>query len=300
MLQLISILVAIILGYLIKQVPLSAKMLSRTLLVCVMFILFIMGYEFGSYADDLYAQFMLIGKIVIVFTVLLFGLNFLAVYFFIKPGLFKSIAHNNSKYPNYIHFTLESSKYVLFVFLGILLGHLLGIKLTIINPLISSILFIVLFIIGRQLRLQNIALKHIFLNKTGIKISFLIVISSLIGGIISAWILKLPVRSGLMLSSSFGWYSLSGILNTNLLDQNFGTAAFFIDFLRELIAILLLPSVGRLFPAAAVGYCGATAMDFSLPIIKANLGEQAVPVAISSGMILSILVPILLPLLAKI
>jgi len=264
-----------------------------------MFILMIMGYEFGSYADDLYIQFMQIGKIVILFTILLFAFNFLAISLFIKHTLYKTKSDNTGKYPNYIRFILESSKYLFFVLLGIALGHLLQIKLTIINPLISSILFIVLFIIGRQLRIQNIALKHIFLNRIGIKISLLIVVSSLISGGIGAWVLKLPLRNGLMLSSGFGWYSLSGILDTRLLDHNFGTAAFFIDFLRELIAIILLPSLGRLFPAAAVAYCGATALDFSLPIIKENLDEQIVPVAISSGMILSILVPILLPLLSK-
>jgi uncharacterized membrane protein YbjE (DUF340 family) len=258
-----------------------------------------MGYEFGSYTDDLYIQFIHIGKIFITFTFILFIFNFLAISLFIKNSFYKPKPSNAKRYPNYTVFIQESSKYILLVLLGIGLGRLLRIKLTIINPLISSILFIVLFIIGRQLRLQNIALKHIFLNKTGLKISTLIIISSLAGGAVGAWILNLPLQNGLILSCGFGWYSLSGILDTRLIDQNFGTAAFFIDFLRELIAIILLPSIGRLFPTAIVGYCGATAMDFSLPIIKENLGEQIVPIAISSGMILSIIVPVLLPLLAK-
>lgn len=288
---------ALVLGYTIKQIPLSANILNKTLLASIMLILIIMGYSFGSYTNDLYSQFLLVGKIVIIFTILLFIFNFFAVSLFIKPGLYR--IKSNSTYSNYCQLILESSKYLIFVFSGIILGHIIHLKLTIINPLISSILFIVLFIIGRQLRLQNMSLRHILLNKTGVIVSILIVISSLISGIIGAWILKLPLRNGLMLSASFGWYSLSGILNTSLLDQTFGTAAFFIDFLRELIAIILLPLIGRLSPAASVGYCGSTAMDFSLPIIKEILDEQIVPVAISSGMILSTLVPFLLPLLAK-
>lgn len=300
MLQLISILVALILGYSIKKFPITNAVLDKILLASVTFILVIMGYEFGSYTSDLYAQFMHIGKMIITFTILLLVCNLFGLYLFIKPSLYKIEQSNEHTHPNYIRFILESSKYLFFVFFGIILGHWLQIKLTAINSFIGCILFIILFIIGHQLRLQNIALKHIFLNKTGIKISILVVSSSLVSGIIGAWVLNLPIRNGLILSGSFGWYSLSGILVTHLVDQNFGTTAFFIDFLRELIAIILLPSIGRLFPLGAVGYCGATAMDFSLPVIKDNLGEQIVPIAISSGMILSITAPILLPLLAKV
>ena len=46
---------------------------------------------------------------------------------------------------------------------------------------------------------------------------------------------------------------------------------FLIDFSRELIAIALLPNVGRFILVSMIGYRGGTAMDFSLPIIKQNL-----------------------------
>ena len=40
-------------------------------------------------------------------------------------------------------------------------------------------------------------------------------------------------------------------------------------------------------------------MDFTLPIIKQNLDERCVLLAISSGMLLSLAVPILIPLWAR-
>ncbi|TXJ03121.1 MAG: DUF340 domain-containing protein, partial [Neisseriales bacterium] len=75
--------------------------------------------------------------------------------------------------------------------------------------------------------------------------------------------------------------------------------SFFIDFIREIIAIILIPSLGQRYPATFVAYSGATAMDFSLPIIKQNLHEDCILLAISSGMLLSVAVPILITLFAK-
>lgn len=44
----------------------------------------------------------------------------------------------------------------------------------------------------------------------------------------------------------------------------------------------------------AIGYGGATALDFTLPVIQKSGGIQVVPVAIVSGFILSLLGPILI------
>ena len=45
---------------------------------------------------------------------------------------------------------------------------------------------------------------------------------------------------------------------------------------------------------AAIGYGGATALDFTLPVIQKSGGIQVVPVAIVSGFIMSLLGPILI------
>ena len=73
-----------------------------------------------------------------------------------------------------------------------------------------------------------------------------------------------------------------------------GTTVFFIDFFREILAIILIPFLGRLHKESAVGYAAATSADFTLPILKVNLGSTIVPIAISSGLFLTVLTPILL------
>jgi uncharacterized membrane protein YbjE (DUF340 family) len=76
--------------------------------------------------------------------------------------------------------------------------------------------------------------------------------------------------------------------------QPVGTASFFIDLLREIIAIVLIPYFGRNNPIPFIAYSGATALDFTLPVIQINCGDDFLPIAITSGIILTILVPILM------
>ena len=100
--------------------------------------------------------------------------------------------------------------------------------------------------------------------------------------------------SALAMASGFGWYSLSGILLTESFGPVIGSAAFFNDLARELIAIMLIPGLIRRSRSTALGLCGATSMDFTLPVLQRTGGLDMVPAAIVHGFILSLLVPILI------
>ncbi len=189
---------------------------------------------------------------------------------------------------------LESAKLVLVVFAGLLIGLLLPFSLDRIDNLSEIILFTLLFFIGIQLGNSGISIKQILLNKKGIIIAGVILISSLIGGLISAWILGIPYHYGLAMASGFGWYSLSGILIGDALGPVYGGASFLIELSRELVAIIVIPLFIARYPLTVIGYAGATALDFTLPIIQTSGGVKFVPIAIVSGFILSFLVPILM------
>jgi uncharacterized membrane protein YbjE (DUF340 family) len=297
--QLLTLLGALLIGYSVRKLPLKAQLLNQTLFLIVILILFVMGYEFGSSTSDLWGQLALIGKNVLVFGGLLFGFNlFSANLILAKENRSLRVSNQTCKQANYWQFAQESGKYVLIIALGVTTGLIFKQPLSALAQIINLLLFILLFVIGHQMRVGGVALKDAIFNKTGIKLAATIIVSSLVAGIVAALILNIPLRQGLMLSSGFGWYTLSSILDSQLINQEFGTTAFFIDFSRELVAIIFLPSLGRYFPVSLVGYCGGTAMDFSLPIIKQNLHAQCVILAISSGMILSLAVPILIPLFA--
>ncbi|MBB3189500.1 uncharacterized membrane protein YbjE (DUF340 family) [Halomonas cerina] len=70
-----------------------------------------------------------------------------------------------------------------------------------------------------------------------------------------------------------------------------GGIAFLNDLTRELVAFVLIPLVIRRHAALAIGYGGATAMDFTLPVIQQHGGVACVPIAVVSGFLLSLLSP---------
>ena len=138
------------------------------------------------------------------------------------------------------------------------------------------------------------SLKQIVLNRRGMIVATVVVASSLAGGAINSLLLGLPLKAGLAMASGFGWYSLSGILTTESFGPVIGSATFFNDLARELIAIMVIPGLIRRSRSAALGLCGATSMDFTLPVLQRSGGVEIVPAAIVHGFILSLLVPVLL------
>ncbi|UXI00290.1 lysine exporter LysO family protein [Photobacterium sp. TY1-4] len=189
---------------------------------------------------------------------------------------------------------MESVKLIFVVAGGLLVGLLSGIELGWVDQASEIILLLLLFLIGIQLRNSGMTLRQILLNKKGITIALVIVATSLPGGVIAAAILGIPLTHGLAMASGFGWYSLAGILMGDGLGPIFGGAAFLNELLRELVALTLIPVVIGRYPSTAIGYAGATAMDFTLPVIQNCGGIRCVPVAIVSGFILSLLVPFLM------
>ncbi|RAH38692.1 lysine exporter LysO family protein [Halomonas sp. SL1] len=153
------------------------------------------------------------------------------------------------------------------------------------------VLYALLALIGCQLRNSGMPLRQILLNRHGLAIAVTLAASSLIGGLAAAPLLELRWNEGLAMAAGFGWYSLSGILVGDELGPLLGGVAFFNDLGRELLAFVLIPLVIGRHPALAIGYGGATSMDFTLPVIQQHGGVRCVPVAVVSGFILSLLSP---------
>lgn len=159
------------------------------------------------------------------------------------------------------------------------------------ETLAEWVLYILLALIGCQLRNSGMPLRQILLNHHGLAIALTLAVTSLAGGLIAAPLLGLRWNEGLAMAAGFGWYSLSGILVGDALGPALGAVAFFNDLTRELVAFVLIPLVIRRHAALAIGYGGATSMDFTLPVIQQHGGVGCVPVAVVSGFLLSLLSP---------
>lgn len=176
--------------------------------------------------------------------------------------------------------------------LGLVLANFVGESLfASAEHLAEWVLYLLLALIGCQLRNSGMPLKQILLNRYGLFIAITLALSSLLGGLIAAPLLGLHWNEGLAMAAGFGWYSLSGILIGDHLGPLLGGVAFFNDLTRELLAFVLIPLLIRRMAPLAIGYGGATSMDFTLPVIQQHGGVSCVPIAVVSGFLLSLLSP---------
>lgn len=160
-------------------------------------------------------------------------------------------------------------------------------------------LYLLLFFVGIDIGLN----KHIFkdFKKHGfllLVVPLSIIVGSLLGGYVTGLLLHMPLNLALPISAGFGWYSLSGIMLTQLHSAEIGTIAFLTNVMRELLAILSIPVIARyLNHYSAIAPAGATSMDTTLPLISKSTNPEIVVIDFVNGALLSTLVPILVPFL---
>ncbi|MCE0492753.1 lysine exporter LysO family protein [Vibrio salinus] len=254
-------------------------------------ILFLLGLNLAS-LENITQNLGKIGTTVLCFFFVISLLNFLTLSFLDKKISIETTAQRHVLPLSRL--VLNTFKPIFYVILGLCTGFLLIVKTAYINEGMEIALYVLLFTIGIDLRANNIRFRDILFNTTGIKIAVYVIISSwLAGGLISV-VTDIPVKLALSMSSGFGWYSLTGILIGEHYGPVYGTASFLVELFRELLALTMIPLLIKSRPCTSIGIAGATAMDFTLPLIQTNGGFRCVPVALISGFLLSALVPVLI------
>lgn len=292
---LLIILLPLIVGYLI---PLRSKLLiqtiNRLLSWMVYVILFFMGISL-AFLENLNSNLLLILQYTLVFFLCIFCANILLLTLLERRRPWRN-THKQEKLPSRLHMALESLKLCGVVLAGFVLGLTQWPWLQFASQGSEYALIFLLLLVGIQLRNSGMTLRQIALNRRGMMVAVVVGVSSLAGGLLAALMLGLPLKTGLAMASGFGWYSLSGILITDAYGPVMGSAAFFNDLARELVAIMLIPTLVRRSRSSALGLCGATSMDFTLPVLQRSGGLEMVPPAIVHGFVLSLLAPILIAL----
>jgi uncharacterized membrane protein YbjE (DUF340 family) len=158
---------------------------------------------------------------------------------------------------------------------------------------LCCLLFFVGIDIGRN--------REIFNKLKNVGVRILIVpgataVGSLFGGIICAMIFHMDIFGALAVAAGFTWYSLSAIIITPV-SAKLGAIAFLSNVFREILSFIMIPFIAKhigYLETIAVG--GAISMDTGLPIITQNTGEEIVIISFISGVIISLLVTILVPI----
>ncbi|WP_313130786.1 lysine exporter LysO family protein [Anaerocolumna sp.] len=121
------------------------------------------------------------------------------------------------------------------------------------------------------------------------------IMGSLIGGLIASLFINISWYDSMAIASGLGWYSLSGVMITDLAGIQLGTVAFMSNLMREIIAFIIIPYIARTFNKyTAIAPAGATSEDTSLPMLIKYTNEEVVVMAIFHGVLCSVMVPILI------
>ncbi|MBW4828850.1 MAG: lysine exporter LysO family protein [Clostridiaceae bacterium] len=162
-------------------------------------------------------------------------------------------------------------------------------------------LCLLLFFVGMDIGKQKGIFKD--LKKMGFKIllvPIMIIIGSILGSIVGGFLLKMPTNESGAVGAGLGWYTLSSVMLTSY-STELSAIAFLTNVIREIIALIIVPIIAK-----HIGYleciapCGATAMDTALPVISKSTDSKTTIVSFISGVILSLVVPILVSIMIKI
>ena len=300
----------ITLGYLLGRFKpfLPLRFINRLQEVSLWILLFLMGFQTGRIEEIKEKLALVGGQALLVAVLTLLGTFFLIGLAQVLGALGKPSSLRNNPGPQEMNPSVKKSSlwqnlHSPLLLIGIVIA---GLLVGLFTPLfagwpigngVTVILSILLLCIGWQTGMSPLNLGKILLRPATLILPLMTAFGSLVGGLILSLITTIPLGKALAVSSGFGWYSLSGILIQDLGDPLLGTVAFLGNLFRESLSFILIPlfaAVGQ--SNLAIGSAGATSMDVTLPLLQKSCGPEALVPGLSHGVLLSLLVPILVPL----
>lgn len=294
LITLLIILLPLLVGFLIRLPKKAMVWLDRGLGYLIYAILFLIGLSL-AHVPNLSAQLSVISINVSVLFVCTMGANLLLMIWFDRRYPWHLTAQEPSKTKQSFSFG-GSFKQIACLAIGLTCGLFSDISAWLYpETAIKYALILLIFLVGMQLRSSGIGLRQVLLNRRGVVISLLFMLSCMLGGLVFALIMPgVSWSKGLALSSGYGWYSLSSIIFSQVYGPVWGSISMLNDLAREFFALFFIPMLMRRFPCTAIASGGATSLDFTLPAIQSSGGIAAVPVAISFGFIVNLLSPVLM------
>ena len=159
-------------------------------------------------------------------------------------------------------------------------------------------LYLLLFLVGMDMGKQGTMLSDI--KAAGFKVLLVPVVvaaGTLLAAGLVGMLLPIGGKDAVAASAGFGWYSLAPTLLAPY-SLSVSAVAFLSNVMREIFSIVAIP-----FVAKYIGYVecaalpGAAAMDTVLPVVVGATHERVAIYSFTSGVVLSLAVPILVPAL---
>ncbi|SPL71390.1 lysine exporter LysO family protein [Acinetobacter stercoris] len=217
--------------------------------------------------------------------------------FFTCLLVYKLIDKNSVQGSISLDLFLNALKNISYAFIALAIGAAIGLA---VNQLNLDVAFNSWYLLLVFILLIGVELAYTHFDRSWLSIKILFVplaafIGSTLAALLCIFILKDYSWNELVaLSQGYGWYSMSGILVTQIHSAELGGIALLTDLFREIVAILLMYTVGWRFPRSAISSAGATSMDVTLAMVKQSCGTRYVPHAMMSGLILTLIAPLLI------
>ena len=127
------------------------------------------------------------------------------------------------------------------------------------------------------------------------------ILGTLLGvSLCSLFVPGIGLRGSLAVGAGFGYYTLASVLITEIGGRTLGVVALLSNMMRELATLLAAPLLARYFGRLApIVSGGATSMDTTLPIITRSVGKDYAVISVVSGLVLTLLAPILIAALLR-
>jgi uncharacterized membrane protein YbjE (DUF340 family) len=159
-------------------------------------------------------------------------------------------------------------------------------------------LLILLFLIGFDIGNNRESLKTLIkADRYALILPVGTIIGTIFGGYLVSLVTDLSANEGMAIASGFGWHSLSAVMLADMKGSDIGAIAFLSNVFRESISLVSIPFLAKIAgPYTPIATGGATTMDVTLPVIEKYCGKRAAIVGFINGVVLSTLVPFILPL----
>jgi len=148
---------------------------------------------------------------------------------------------------------------------------------------------------GRVITLRSIAAG----GRVGLMASLAALIGSSLTGLALSRLLGVGLNVSLAVALGMGWYTFTGPTVALYAGPYYGLLAFLTNFLREQLTYVVVPFMPG-SPEALISVGGATTMDDTLPVYVSVLGRDYSVASISNGLLLTVVVPIVVPLVLTI
>ena len=138
-----------------------------------------------------------------------------------------------------------------------------------------------------------------YIKKLGLRMLFLplsIFAGCLLGGFLMGVLLDVPLKWSVLSASGMGYYSMSGAFLTEAYGIEAGVYGFIVNVSRDVFTVALLPLLSKISKGSPIASGAGGCMDTMLIPVSKAVGPELGLVALISGTITTLAVPIWLPL----